>query len=160
MTETAPTSADSDSRIARAIHAMEGRPITGGRRRFKDRRVAENDAIRLDFNEPARIDEAGNFDEGAGRLELGEQFLVRFRRIAPGLDIREHDPGPDDIAHTQTGCAQSAGNDLQASLGLPIYIAGRGHRSIQSDRSGAGNGQQIAYPDRAGKAGGGLKRRS
>src|SRR5688572_29458131 len=87
-------------------------------------RISIGHAVGFNFHQPALVDQALHFDEGARRLDRTEHLAVRARRFLPARDVGEHHARADHAVEPETRVADRLRDDLQAALGLAIHVAG------------------------------------
>src|SRR5690606_24068466 len=82
--------------------------------------IALRHTVRLDLNEPIRIDEALDLYKGAGALDLREHFAMSASGFLPARDVCQHPSLPDDLVHGGPHIRDRLSDDLVAALRLSV----------------------------------------
>ena len=113
-------------------------------------RIAFDDRISFDLNEPIGIDEANYLDKCAGRADVTEELPVDLSDLMPVIDSGEVDPGANDVRQRGPRFFKGSPDDFDASAGLLSRVARGGGHAVRPDGCGSRNRDQGAGPDRSG----------
>src|SRR6476469_229368 len=103
-----------------------------------------NDCVRLDFDQPARVEQRGHDQHRRRRLGLAEDLAVGAADLRPVLGTCQVDPRADDVLRACADLGERGHDDLQAAARLAVRVCGR-FAAVGHDRRGAGDGDVVPH---------------
>src|SRR5207248_9593503 len=107
-------------------------------------RASGNDSVRLDLDQPARVEEIADDDHRRGWTDVGEDLAVGSADLRPVLGPFQVDARTHDVLRGRAELRQRREDDLEAPLRLAVRV-GRRISAVRHDRCRPGHRDEIAY---------------
>src|SRR6056297_3194722 len=99
--------------------------------------ITTHHSIDLDLNQPFRIHKPCDSHDRIDWAGFNAVLFPRLYGLFPGVDIRQHNPCPNDILNSRASLFKGSFDDFKALSGLHKYIPNTHRLALRINRSGS-----------------------